>query len=718
MSQQRIARSRLVHSLAVVFFLLLQSFAHAESPSLKLRIALYRFDNGTGAPAYDALCQTLDRSLSLTIRQLGLYELISAPAGARDAESLRAWAEAHRADYIMYGQITQPSPGSIRCSLAIYDRAKGTSPIARESPTVKNLEAFDAADDLIAAVLQAATGRHIGFGTVNLANSGAKGSYTVSLDGIDLGTDVTSLDTILNGKHTIVIGQKRMLGPFEVARWTFDLAERQSLDLSFSIPDLTDSERSRLETLEAAIKVDWRRRGEIAKEDGRVAEYTALTSDLSFSSAMEPYQRRAKQLSGEWSIQKNRLEIERKAWQPDSELLATSIAAYVSAKSYPEPERLRSAIRDNAALLASLLELRAGLDLSRGDHQAAFSAFDSILDFSAYLPEGWKMEFAFAASALKEYLDTPVEKRDDAKMRTIFGDLIVASARFSALADLASLSPDLVVVLPSDFSSVVSYDAASSDPGPRAIKVSDAGKPIHVSCTGASQDVDLSGAAGIVYVVDGFKAFVRPSSIGPEKSSQAAFGKLSFSWLPDGATVALDGKALELMKADDGRLVSENILPNKYNLSVAVDGNANNRAIAIASGENAVDEPTSFLLDVYREREKRIKAHHSRAPAILSFSVSVASLAVGAVIYYLGDKEFNAYKNAVDISDATSARKAVGTYEDLLWISGGAAALTGLIGVWSSATLGYSEKERTSIASLDKQIAELAAFHNGGSAKK
>ena len=480
MSQQRVSRSRLVCGLAVVCFLLVQIVVQAETPSLKSRIALYRFDNGTGTPSYDALCQTLDRSLSLTIRQLGLYELITAPAGARDPEGLRAWAEAHRADYIMYGQVTQPAPGSIRCSLAIYDRAKGTSPIARESPTVKNLEAFDAADDLIAAVLQAATGRHIGFGSVSLTNGGAKGSYTVSLDGIDLDANVASLDNVLNGKHTIILGQKRMLGPFEVARWTFDLAEKQSLDLSFSIPDLTESERSRLEILEAAIKVDWRQLGDAAKEDGRVAEYAALTSDLSFSSALEPYQRRAKQISGEWAIQKNRMEIEREAWQPDSELLASSVAAYVSAKSYPDPERLRSAIRDNAALLATLLELKAGLDLSRGDPQAAFSAFESILDFSAYLPEEWKMEFAFAASTLKEYLDVPADKRDDAAPRTIFSQLIVASARFSALADLAGVSPDLVVVLPSDLGSVVSLDSASADPGPRAVKASDARRAIRV----------------------------------------------------------------------------------------------------------------------------------------------------------------------------------------------------------------------------------------------
>ena len=51
-----------------------------------------------------------------------------------------------------------------------------------------------------------------------------------------------------------------------------------------------------------------------------------------------------------------------------------------------------------------------------------------------------------------------------------------------------------------------------------------------------------------------------------------------------------------------------------------------------------------FLLGIYREREKQIKSRHSSAPTVIVAGVSIASLAAGAVFYYLGNNAYSAYK--------------------------------------------------------------------------
>jgi hypothetical protein len=623
----------------LLFTLIGQLACFAEPTESKLRVAIFRFDNAVGSSSYEAVCQALSTSLSLTVAQLGLYDIIGADssAGTRDKESLRAWAASHNADYIMYGLVSQTTPGQVKCSLSIYDRAKGLSAITKESPSVEPLEVFDAADDIIASVLKAVTGRHIGFGSVNLINNGAKGDYSVSLDDIALDANATSISMVLNGKHSIVIRQKRMLGLYEVSRQTIEVAEGQSLDVLFSVPDLTEAERSRLESLEAAIKANWLRHGPTEDEDNRIAEYARLTADMSFSAAIGPYQKRAKQLSGEWSVLGDLLDIEKKAWDPDSELITPSIVAYLQAKNYPEPDRLRKAIRDNACLLATLLEFKAGEALSKGDYKTASDTFASILDFVAYLPEEWKAEFAYASSELDAFIDLPSDQRDAARMSAVFAELISASKRFYAIA-ANTARPDQLVIIPSDISSTLSWGTNSAAPGPQAVKLTGSVGAIRVSGSKVSQNLDLNGNAGILFVPNGFFPFGRPPKAEPTVVTQA-FGRLVYSWLPEeGAKVKIDGKPILLAKADDGRIVSEDIVPGRHAVTVYVDPNEGSGAnslwldpyeyrttVVVNAGQNDQAKPVDFLLDTYNGWKKKITDKRGNPVAGVSLGLAGVS---------------------------------------------------------------------------------------------
>ncbi len=112
---------------------------------------------------------------------------VEGAAVTRDLESLRAWAESHNADFFMLGRLAKGGAGRLICALSLFDRAKGRISIAEVMPEVLPLDLFDASDELIALVLNEATGRHIGFSRIAFKPSGENGAWRAILDGREAG---------------------------------------------------------------------------------------------------------------------------------------------------------------------------------------------------------------------------------------------------------------------------------------------------------------------------------------------------------------------------------------------------------------------------------------------------------------------------------------------------------------------------------------------------
>lgn len=74
---------------------------------VKARVAVVRFSNDTGSPSYDAACKAATDTLTMTLRQLGRYQVQSFDEANSTAEGLRTMAEAQQLDFIMYGTISQ-----------------------------------------------------------------------------------------------------------------------------------------------------------------------------------------------------------------------------------------------------------------------------------------------------------------------------------------------------------------------------------------------------------------------------------------------------------------------------------------------------------------------------------------------------------------------------------------------------------------------------------
>ncbi len=533
----RRAMRRAMRRILFALFLLCAASGFAAGPGQRPRLALFVLSNETGNSVYDAVCASARRSLALTLHQIGAYDLQNVPReiGAGDAE-LAAAALEQRADYVMFGGVAAAKGKALVFRIGLYDRAKGTVTVRRESPAVASLDLFEAVDTVILEALTGITGGHLGFGRVELASAGEKGAYRVLLDGMEAGEDLTEIERVLAGAHTITIMQRRMLGETEIGRSSFELAEGAVQRLSFSVPYLTAAEKDLLDGMEREIREKRERPAALAEVEGKTNQLASLLHDVSYSPRLAEYRSRSRQLQAEWALLKNRFLIEDRAWEPDSLLLDPSIVVYLTADQNPDPAALRRKVEENAVLLATLMELSAGRAMAAGDHAEGTARVESILDFSRYLPAERKTEYARAIATLRDiaaYRESDPQKYQRDLVR-VFGAQIAAGKKLAAIRDAAARTGSAVVISTDSSTAFAVGEKAADAPGP--ILVPSKGAPVALRAVHEDREgiLEIVVAEGrkIAFVDEGFQAFGRAAL-----SEAVANSPLRIRSIPDGYSV-------------------------------------------------------------------------------------------------------------------------------------------------------------------------------------
>lgn len=507
-------RSLFSRAAAMAFFVALAALhscpAFGDDASAA-HVAVVEFANDTGSSSYDAACRSATDTLTLALRQLGRYSVQAEKSPGRGEDALRAMAVDRRLDFVMFGKLSKPASGGIECSLSVFDRAKGKTAISRTEEATGVLDIFDVTDALVVSVLESMTGSHIGFGTVSFKNTGEKGSYSVMLDGSTAGSDLQSLDKVLIGRRTVAIVQKRMLGDRKIAEESVDVKEGEKVELSFAVPLLMDDEKAKLEGLKAAVKAGWDDETKVAELDAKSAELSSLLRDVSFSPKLAAWRDEARQLGGEWTLRKLRFAIESSAWDPKLEALEAGSAVYAGAKAYPDPARIRKAFEEDARLLETLFDLKAGKALGDGDPESGLSCFANALMITArYLDGGRLTDYAYALTALKSIQEASGASgsvsKDDRNLKAVFGDLIRAGQGFFGLKD--KVASGAAVLVGSDFARALSVDGGDYAGAPLAVKP-ETGRPLNVQPKGEAKPValDAAGKGRIFFVQDGFSPF-------------------------------------------------------------------------------------------------------------------------------------------------------------------------------------------------------------------
>ncbi len=689
--------------------------AFAAGPVSKPRLAVFAFSNETGNPVYDAVCASAGRSLLLTLRQLSLYDLETLPRTiGSETVQLQAAAMEQRADYLMFGGVTAQGRNLV-FRFGLFDRAKGTTTVMQQSDPVSALDLFEAMDEVIAQALDAVTGSHIGFGRVELANGGEKGTYRVLLDGIDAGTDVKELSRVLVGPHSIAVIQRRMLEESEIARASFNLAEGDAYTFEFSIPYLTEAEKAKIEGIERDIRSRWQSAAIAAEIDAKVSEFGSLLRDVSYSPRLAEYQNRAKQLQAEWEILKNRFAIEGRAWNPESTLLDPSIVAYLTAQTYLDPAALKTGAESNASLLATLLELAAGKAMSEGEYDKGVSFIGGVLDFARYLPEERKTEYAFAVATLKALVEKRTE--DPGKflenLESVFGAQIAAGKKLHELRDRA-MAAGKAVVLSSDSGAAIGIGGAAGEAGPVVV---DAAKAVPVTIAKEGEEpsaakLDIPEGRKLAFLDGGFRAFGRTEQ---EVASSyvgwagVEWGTISFNALPKSARVSLDGSPAKILW-DNNTPKTGRLPPRRYNVRVVVRNKEYKTYASVNAGSDSrVELPYHYLATVYGAERKNLKGSRGRKALGGLFFLGIG----GAATYFAydayreGQGIYDEYQAATIPSEIEDHRSKMEDLTGKVVISGLVGGMGLLIGTSMLATIPGKAKVKRGVAEIDAELARL-----------
>jgi TolB-like protein len=176
------------------------------------RVAVLPFRNSTDNASYGSVCGAAFRTLDLSLRSLRRYQVVSVPRNAPEYsdKAIRRWAREQGADIVLYGSIGSGAGGLIVANVSVFDWDKAT--VVLESPPVKLLDIFEAIDELVSKAADSITGTHIGFGAIEFRNSGQKGAYSVSIDGMDVGDNVESVSRWKQGSARVVVTQRQAQG--------------------------------------------------------------------------------------------------------------------------------------------------------------------------------------------------------------------------------------------------------------------------------------------------------------------------------------------------------------------------------------------------------------------------------------------------------------------------------------------------------------------------
>jgi len=380
-------------SLTCIFLALLLALPLCSQEAAKKSLAVFPFANNTGSEAYGAACDAAANSLVLTLKSLAGYDVqvLGADPVERSDEALGSWAEDAKVDIVLYGGLSLNKEGRVQASLSAFDRQKAATIVTKKSDYVKLMDIFHTSDDLVVAVLADMTGKHIGFARLEFRNNGQAGSYVVAIDGAVVGKNLDVIAGWREGKHELIIRQKRMLGELELYKQTVTLVEGKPFEVDFSVPLLTEAEKAKVEGLESGIHSRWDKGEAMSEVDALIAQYGALFKDIDYCPALSSYRDKAAKLAMDWAAQKQKL-----ADRTQEEREAKRHAAVPQA---PDLAKLESEIAQLDAVVREEAKERA---IAEANTRAALGALTQNLRDS-FTAEGTK---AKADLKLRGALDT------------------------------------------------------------------------------------------------------------------------------------------------------------------------------------------------------------------------------------------------------------------------------------------------------------------------
>jgi formylglycine-generating enzyme required for sulfatase activity len=220
----------------------------------KPHVAVFGFLNRTGDSNFDLPAESAGDSLYIGMRMLGSYE-VSRPKSkpeTADLDAVGAWCDENGMDYILFGDISADGAKQ-KYRLSSFDNGKKKVTVSESADGESVMDVFEASDKLILSMLDALTGRHVGFGKIKFVNTGAEGTYIAYIDGLELEANAGTIDHIVSGSHLVTVAQVKPRGNVQIASEPISVPEGKTATFAFILPELPKPPKPELDSYKELI---------------------------------------------------------------------------------------------------------------------------------------------------------------------------------------------------------------------------------------------------------------------------------------------------------------------------------------------------------------------------------------------------------------------------------------------------------------------------------
>ena len=354
----------IITSILLIFIIVLPLFCLDDS--LKTRVAILPMINKEQSKLLDVICQTMTETIELTLKLMDKYRLTKVEGidPYKDFMIVRHYLQVNRIDNAIFGKASIDE-GVIVFQMSVYDRRKDEITVTKEAIAENIFEIFNASDELVVSLVESFSGMHIGFGEIQLKNTGEEGEFKLYIDGKLAGEDLLSKANVLIGNRSIEIKQKRMFREVVIFHTAAQIIEDEVIKIEFKIPYLLIEEKEVLDRLDGTIKKFWDNRDEAEKVVRSINEALVLLSNVSFCVRLKEARNRYKQIDAEYKIKSNRWELEENLFEPNPKIIEEVVEIYENAERYIHPEKIREKASKNINYFYNLLGLAAVYNFSR-----------------------------------------------------------------------------------------------------------------------------------------------------------------------------------------------------------------------------------------------------------------------------------------------------------------------------------------------------------------
>jgi len=234
-------------------------FLYAQS-AVKPKITVFPLENLERDLQIDVISRNVQRTVELNLKMMDKYIVennnITTYSGTDDW--LLNYSTKNNIDNIIFGKaVIDNRTGSVMLQMSVFNKASKSTTLTKTENAETLFDIFKASDLLAIGMIEGFSGLTLGFGELKFTNSGEKGKYSVYIDNVFAGEDVTNLSTIMTGNKNVKITQARMFGNYVLYNNKELVEEKKITEVVFNIPGFLERESKTIVKEENTINKNW-----------------------------------------------------------------------------------------------------------------------------------------------------------------------------------------------------------------------------------------------------------------------------------------------------------------------------------------------------------------------------------------------------------------------------------------------------------------------------